>query len=118
RSSAGRTTAEDRSAEARARWRRARSASRSRGRSSDDPADAALLERPGHDHPLDLRGALPDPVHAELAEIPLGWELAHVAAPPEHLDDPIGAAPGSLRREELGERRLGVDDLRIRARIG
>ena len=29
--------------------------------------------------------------------------LAHVAAPTEHLDDPIGAAEGRLRGEELRE---------------
>ena len=36
--------------------------------SPDDPVDAALLERPGDDQPLDLRGALPDPVDAQLAQ--------------------------------------------------
>ena len=73
--------------------------------------DAALLERPGDDQALDLGGALPDPIDAELAEEALGRVLAHVAAAAEHLDDAIRAAEGRLRGEQLGERRLGVDDL-------
>ena len=40
--------------------------------SSDHPADAPLLERPGDDQPLDLRGAFPDPVDPQLAQEPLG----------------------------------------------
>ena len=84
----------------------------------DDPADAPLLERPGDDQPLDLRGPLPDPVDAQLAQEPLGGELAHVAAAAEDLDHAVGAAEGRLRREQLGQRRLGVDDLGIGAGVG
>ena len=47
-----------------------------------------------------------------------GGELAHVAAAAEDLDDAVGAAPGRLRREQLGQRRLGVDDLRVGAGVG
>src|SRR4051812_42682081 len=39
---------------------------------ADDAIDAALLERPRDDQPLDLRGAFPDTIDAELAEEPLG----------------------------------------------
>ena len=46
-----------------------------------------------------------------------GGELAHVAPTAEDLDDPVGAAPGRLRREQLGQRRLGVDDLADRRRV-
>ena len=51
-------------------------------RSADDGGDATLLEGPGDDDPLDLGRPLPDPVHAQLAEEPLGDVRAHVAAPP------------------------------------
>ena len=47
-----------------------------------------------------------------------GGELAHVAAPAEDLDDAVGAAPGRLRGEQLGQRRLGVDDLGVGAGVG
>ena len=55
--------------------------------------------------PLDLGRALPDPVDAQLAQVPLGGELAHVAAAAEHLDDPVRAAPRGLGGEQLGDRR-------------
>ena len=45
-------------------------------------------------------------------------ELAHVAAAAEDLDDPVGAAQRRLRGEQLGQRRLGVDDLRVGAAVG
>src|SRR4029077_16927655 len=38
-------------------------------RSADHGVDAALLQGPGDDHPLDLAGALPDPVDAQLTEV-------------------------------------------------
>ena len=44
-------------------------------------------------------------------------ELAHVAAAAEDLDDPVGAAERRLGREQLGQRRLGVDDLRVGAGV-
>ena len=52
-------------------------------------------------------------VDPELAEEPLGGELAHVATPAEDLDDAVGAAPGGLRGEQLGQRRLGMDALGV-----
>ncbi len=44
--------------------------------------------------------------------------LAHVAAAAEHLDDPVRAAEGRLGREQLRQRRLGVDDLRVGPAVG
>src|SRR4029078_12126030 len=105
-------------------WRGGPWFERSRGRRpwrdglAHDAIDAALLERPGDDEALDLRGALPDPVDAQLPEEPLSRVLAHVAAGAEHLDDPVGAAERGLRREELRERGFRVDDLGIRAAVG
>ncbi len=43
-------------------------------------------------------------------------ELAHVAAAAEDLDDAVGAPKGGLGCEQLGQRRLGVDDLGVRTR--
>src|SRR5436305_8684410 len=48
--------------------------------SADDRADAALLEGARDDQPLDLAGALPQAVDAQLAQEPLRRELAHVTA--------------------------------------
>src|SRR3954447_5363573 len=64
--------------------------------SAHDGADAALLERTRDDQPLDLARALPEAVDAELAQEPLGRELAHVAAAAEHLDDAVRATPRRL----------------------
>ncbi len=47
-----------------------------------------------------------------------GGVLAHVAAAAEDLDDAVGAAQGRLRGEQLGQRRLGVDDLGVGAGVG
>src|SRR3954471_13137122 len=85
--------------------------------SADDRADAALLERARDDQPLDLAGALPEAVDAQLAQEALRRELAHVAAAAEHLDDAVRATPRRLGREQLGERRLGVDDLLVHTRV-
>ena len=100
---------------------RARGRGAARRRLSAHPTtrvDAAPLEGPGDDQPLDLRRALPDPVDPELAEEALGGVLAHVAAAAEDLDDAVGAAERGLAGEQLRERRLGVDDLRVGARVG
>ena len=90
---------------------------RSRRHSPDDPRHATLLECPGDDQALDLRRPLPDPIDPQLAEEPLGRVLAHVAAATEHLDDAVSAAEGCLGGEQLGERRLRVDDLRVRTGV-
>ena len=82
-----------------------------RRRSSDDPVDAPALERARDDQALDLARALPDPIDAQLAEVALRRVLAHVAASAEDLDDAIRTGERRLRGEQLGERRLGVDDL-------
>ena len=95
-----------------ARWRS------SPAPSSDHPIHPAPLQGTRDDQPLDLRRPLPDPVDPKLPEEPLGGRLAHVAAAAEDLDDPVGAAEGRLRREQLRERRLGVDDLRVGAAVG
>src|SRR5258705_139239 len=79
--------------------------------STDDLCDAAPLERPGDDQPLDLGGSLPDPVDAQLAEEPLRRVLAHLAAAGSRLAKPIGAAKPRLGREEIPDRRLRVDEL-------
>src|SRR4029079_18217961 len=81
--------------------------------SSDDPVDAALLERASDDQPLDLGRALPDAIHPELAEEALRRGLALVSATAEDLDDPVGAPERRFGREQLGERRLGMDDLGV-----
>ncbi len=47
-----------------------------------------------------------------------GAKAATVATTAEDLDDPVGTAPGRLGREELGQRRLGMDDLRVGAGVG
>jgi hypothetical protein len=85
---------------------------------TDHPPTPRFSSARGDDQPLDLGRALPDPVDPQLAQEALGGELAHVAAAAEDLDDAVGAAPGRLGREQLGERRLGVDDLRVGAGVG
>src|SRR5262249_3856796 len=62
--------------------------------SADDGRDAALLERPRDDQPLDLGRPLPDPVDAQLAQEPLGRVVAHVAATAEHLHRAVRTPPG------------------------
>src|SRR5688572_7852110 len=71
--------------------------------SPDDPGDAALLQRPRDDQPLDLGRAFPDPIDPQLAEESFGRVLSHVAASAEHLDDAVRTAEGGLRREQLRE---------------
>src|SRR3954447_22751516 len=80
--------------------------------------DAPPLERAGDDQALDLARALPDAVDAELPEEALGDVGPQVAPAAEHLDRAVGAAVGGLAHEQLRHRRLGVDDLRVGARVG
>lgn len=63
---------------------------------SDQTCNAGLGHPAGHDRPLDLAGAFPDPLHAQLAEEPLGDVLAHVATATEHLHGAVGYAVGHL----------------------
>ena len=84
--------------------------------SPDDPIDAPSLERPGDDQALDLRTCPPRSGRRAARAGSARREVAHVAAATEDLHDPVGAAVGGLRGEELRERRLGVDDLRVGAR--
>src|SRR4026209_2519757 len=79
--------------------RRHRRRARRAPRSSDDPVDAALLERASDDQPLDLGCALPDAIHPELAEEARSRGLAHVSATTEDLDDAVCAAEGGFRGE-------------------
>src|SRR5438552_17565680 len=81
--------------------------------SPNDPVDATALEGAGDDESLDLARALSQPVDAELAQIPLRGVIAHVAPATKDLHDAIGAPPGGLGCEELGDRRTGMDDLRL-----
>src|SRR3954471_15673192 len=81
------------------------------------PFHPAPLQRAGDDQPLDLAGALPDAVHAQLAVEPLGHVGAHVAAPAEYLQAAVRAAAGRLAHEQLRHRGLGVDDLGIGAGV-
>src|ERR1700749_1997788 len=64
----------------------------------DEVLQAALGHLVGDDHPLDLRGALPDAVDPDVAVEPLDRVLAHVAAAAEDLqravDDPAGRLRG------------------------
>src|SRR5262245_439724 len=69
---------------------------------------AALVEAARDDGALDLGGALPDPLHAQLAEEALGDVLAHVAAAPEDLHGAVGDAARHLRGVELRHRGLRV----------
>ena len=101
--------------EQRPRGRSSRAAAAS---SSDDPVDAPPLQRARDDQALDLARALPDPVDAQLAEVALGRVLAHVAAAAEDLEHAVRAGERGLGGEQLGERRLRVDDLRVRAGVG
>src|SRR5262245_2848993 len=69
---------------------------------------APLVEAARDDDALDLGGALPDPLHAQLAEEALGDVLAHVAAAPEDLHGAVGDAARHLRGVELRHRGLRV----------
>ena len=66
---------------------------------------------------LDLAGALPDPLDAELAEEALGDVLAHVAAAAEDLHGAVGDAAGHLADVELDHRALGMGDLEVGAGV-
>src|SRR5436190_7986847 len=63
-----------------------------------------LLQLPAPDGSLDLRGPLPDPVHAKLPPQPLHRLLAHVAAPSVDLHRSIDHPAGGLRAQKLHRR--------------
>src|SRR5688572_12567207 len=84
----------------------------------EHPFDAAALQAASHDEALNLRSALPDPVHPELAQEALGDVRAQVAAPAKGLYAAIGTDPRPLGREELCHRRLVVDELEIGTAVG
>src|SRR4051794_131966 len=81
------------------------------------PFHPAPLQRAGDDQPLDLAGALPDAIHAQLAIEALRHVGAHVAAPAEYLQAAVRAAAGRLAHEQLRHRGLGVDDLGVGAGV-
>src|SRR6266536_1679190 len=64
----------------------------------DQRRHAPLGQLIGNDRALDLAGALPDPLHPQLAEEPLGDVLPHVAAAAEHLHSPVSDPAGHLGR--------------------
>src|SRR5262245_61147253 len=61
----------------------------------------ALVEAAGDDDPLDLAGAFPDAVDAQLAEEALGHVLPHIAAAAEDLHRAVGHPVRHLRGIEL-----------------
>src|ERR1700744_6731883 len=65
---------------------------------ADQMLQAALGHLVGDDHPLDLRGPLPDAVHPDVAVQPLDRVLAHVAAAAEDLPRAVDDAARRLRR--------------------
>src|SRR6201999_4501423 len=67
----------------------------------DEMLQAALGDLVGDDHPLNLRGALPDAVHPGVAVDPLDRVLPHVAAAAEDLQRTVDDAARRLRRGEL-----------------
>ena len=75
---------------------------------------APLGELVGDDQPLDLAGALPDPLDPQLAEEPLGDVLAHVAAAAEDLERPVRDPVGHLGGVQLDHRAAGVQHLACR----
>src|SRR5579885_438482 len=74
---------------------------------------AALEEAVGDDQALDLAGALPAAVDAQLAVEALGDVLAHVAAAAEDLHRPIGDPARHLGGIELRHGALGVARLAV-----
>src|SRR3954469_24621228 len=78
-----------------------------------DRARPALAQLVDYHHPLDLAGALPDAVDAEVAVEALAGVLAHIAAAAEHLDAAIDYAARHLAGVELDLRGLGVDRLAV-----
>src|SRR5215470_16220536 len=63
---------------------------------------------PGDDVPLDLAGAIPDPLDPCVAPEPLDREFAHQPGAAEDLNRLIGQPAQHLRRVELGHRRVCV----------
>ncbi len=80
-------------------------------------ARPALEQAARDDHALDLARALPDAVDAQLAEVPLGRVLGHVAAAAEDLHRPVGDPPCHLRCIQLRHRHLSVDDPGVAVRV-
>lgn len=62
---------------------------------------------------LDLAGALPDALDAQLAVVALGGVAGLVAAPAEQLHGAVGHAPGHLGGEQLRHRDLAVHHARV-----
>src|SRR2546429_8460893 len=62
----------------------------------------SLQQAPGDDQALDLARALPDPVDANLAVVPVGHVLLHEPTPAEDLQSPIRHARDHLGGEKLG----------------
>src|SRR5262245_25549761 len=84
---------------------------------SDEGGRASLGELVGDDQPLDLAGALPDPLDPDLSPQPLGDVLPHVATAAEDLDGSVGDPTGELGRGELDHRRPGVEHLDVDALV-
>src|SRR5215210_6618962 len=72
---------------------------------------APLQQPAGDDRTLYLARALPDAVDPELAVVTLGRVLGHVPAAAEDLDRTVGDPAGHLGGEQLGHRRLPVQDV-------
>src|SRR5579862_4132422 len=79
----------------------------------DEGGGVALGQLTGDEHALDLAGAFPDPLDAQLAVEAFGHVLAHVSAATEDLDGPVGDAARHLRTVELGHRALRVRHLQV-----
>src|SRR6478736_4291942 len=75
--------------------------------------EAPLVGLVGDDQPLDLGGALPDPVDPQLAPQPLHRVVANVATAAEDLHCPVDHSIGRLRCSELDSGRLGVQRLSL-----
>src|SRR5580692_12150902 len=88
-----------------------------RAQGSGEGGGGALDHLAGDDHALDLAGALPDALDAELAVEAFGDVLAHVAAAAEDLDRAVRDAARHLRAVQLGHRALGVRHLGIDAAV-
>src|SRR5689334_18658592 len=84
---------------------------RGRGPPSHQRRQTPLAELVRDDHPLHLAGALPDPLHPQLAVEPLGDVLAHVAAAAKDLHGTIGHPVGHLRGVQLDHRAATVQQL-------
>src|SRR4051812_42609899 len=78
---------------------------------------AAVHQLASHDDSLNLTGALPDSLYAQLPIHPLGHVPPHVTAPAEDLHGPIRDSSRHLRAVQLGHRGLCVQGLAVDARI-